>query len=105
MQFRYNYRGMGEWLVGPESQAMVRAKAVEAATIYQAIVAKRTGALSESAQVSTRIGGLSGRRWFGVLTVGDGVDYGASHEFGTDDGDERITAAAHDLRVVLENLQ
>lgn len=100
MDFRYNYRGMGEWLVGPEAQQLVRSKAVEAQALYQAIVAKRTGALAASAQVTTRIGGLSGRRWIGVLTVGEDLDYGASHEFGTKDAQQ----AANDLKAVLAAL-
>lgn len=92
--------------------------------LYVEQVAKRTGRLAASAHVSTEIGGVDQDRWVGVLTVGgDGVDYAASHEFGTkadvegpvqESGggahnlDDVVRTgghhAAHDLNRVLEEL-
>lgn len=95
--FRYDYRGIGRWMVGPECRALVEAKANEAARLYQGIVAKRTGELAASAHVSTRINDIGGRRCAGVLTVE--APYAASHEYGTQYED-----AAHDLNVVLSML-
>lgn len=72
--------------------------------LYQAQVMKRTGALAASAHHSTDIGGILHDRWVGVMTAGGigprgGVDYAASHEFGTD-----FVDAAHDMNVVLDEL-
>lgn len=89
-----------EWLVSPRCRSIV----FEAAELYQAlyreIVSKRTGALARSARVST---GLEVDRWVGHMEVGSATAfYGASHEFGTDDGDEHITAGHHDLNTILD---
>lgn len=79
--------------------------------LYQAQVAKRTGALAASAHASTEIGGIRHDRHIGVLTVGEGLDYGAAHEFGVGDhpgsvhnlnGLNAIHPAAHDLNRILE---
>jgi hypothetical protein len=88
---------IAEWLVGP----IARSIAFEAGELYEAlyreVVAKRTGRLAASTHVSTDIGG---DRWVGFLTVT--APYAASHEFGTDDGDERIIAGHHDLNRILD---
>jgi hypothetical protein len=90
-------------------------RAQTAAALYQAHVAKRTGALAASAHPSTEIGGVRHDRHIGVLTVGGGsVDYALAHEFGTGDHPQSthnldrvsndITHAARDLNHVLEEL-
>ena len=95
-RFQPNYRGVGEWLLGPECRRLVELKATQAQGIYRGVVAHRTGALAASADVSTYVGGSRQDRWVGRLTVGDGIDYGASHEFGT-----RHQRAHDDLNQVL----
>lgn len=91
-----------EWLKGPECKAIVGRQGNRALEIYRDIVAKRTGELAGSATVDTHIGGKRNDRWVSTLTVR--APYAASHEFGTDDGDEHIAAGAHDLNVVLNAL-
>jgi hypothetical protein len=108
-----------EILMGSELRHICDSRANTALLLYQAQVAKRTGALAAAAHAHTEIGGNTSDRWIGVLTVGgDGVDYGASHEFGRgehpgsiredatkDDPDAGIIQhPAHDLNVVLESL-
>ena len=75
------YRGLGDWLVGPECNRLVFAQASHAQLVYQALVAKRTGQLARSAKVSVVRGG-KGDRWVGRVTVT--APYAASHEFGHD---------------------
>ena len=82
----------------PESRIPEIAEKAQA--LYQAQVAKRTGALSESAVAYTEIGGMKHDRHIGVLHVGGTVSYAASHEFGTTHG----VHPAHDLNRVLEEL-
>ncbi|MFT4202192.1 hypothetical protein [Gordonia sp. (in: high G+C Gram-positive bacteria)] len=77
---KYGYQGLGKWLTGPECRRLVSRKASEAAMVYQALVAKRTGRLARSAKHSTVIGGAKGDRWVGRVTVD--APYAASHEFG-----------------------
>ncbi|MFI7191477.1 hypothetical protein ACIBQ0_17220 [Nocardia nova] len=90
---------------GPQMQALVESRGQRAKAIYQQIVSKRTGRLARSARVDTFIGGRKRDRWVSRLTIGgDTVPYGASHEFGVDDGDEHIRAGFHDLNVVLNQL-
>lgn len=85
--------------------------------LYQSIVAKRSGALADSAHVHTEIAEVykGEPRWVGVLTVGgDGVDYGAAHEFGYGDKPNSIqdldrqqnvvVSGSHDLNRVLDLL-
>jgi len=82
--------------------------------LYQATVAKRTGALAASAHATTEIGGARSDRHIGVLLVGGrGVDYSLAHEFGVGDhpasvhnldGKQRVEVAADDLQRVLEEL-
>lgn len=111
-------------LRGERVRSIVFEIAELAHVLYVEQVAKRTGQLAASAHVSTEIGGVEQDRWVGVLTVGGrGVDYAASHEFGTQadvegpvqesaDGvhnlDDVVRTgghhAAHDLNRVLEEL-
>lgn len=93
-----------QWLVGPECKRLVESTTHTAEMLFQAEVAKRSGDLARSSRVEMVIGGKKADRWEGHLTVGNGLDYGAAHEFGTDDGDENIQAGAHDLTVVLNQL-
>lgn len=93
------------WLVSDECKRLVESTTHTAQMLYQAVVAKESGDLARTARVSMFIGGRNSDRWVGQLTVGGrGVDYGASHEFGTDDGDMNIQPGAHDLNVVLNQL-
>lgn len=97
-------RAVRDLLVSPEMRALMFEKAEEAQAIYREIVAKRTGRLARSARVETFKGGVRhpGDRWSARLIVE--ARYAASHEFGTDDGDQGIIAGAHDLNVVLNAL-
>ena len=83
-------------LLSDRMRTIMSAEAGRAQDLYQGIVAHRTGRLAASARVSVFIGGKATDRWVGRLTVGEGITYGASHEFGTGVG-----AAAHDLNRVL----
>lgn len=100
-------------LLSPRMQAIVLERVELAKALYQAQVAKRTGALAASAHADTHIGGARHDRHVGTLTVGGGLGYGAAHEFGVGDhpasvhnldGPNRIQDAAHDLNRVLEEL-
>lgn len=76
--------------------------------LYQAKVAKRTGALARSARAHTEIGGKHKNMWVGVVTVG--TSHGLPHEDGAnvplfgDRNDSHRQKAARDLNFVLENL-
>src|SRR4051812_37313927 len=108
--------GIGEALVGNGMRRAVEERINMALLLYQAQVAKRTGALAASAHATTELGPvLKGQdRWVGVLTVGGrGVDYALPHEFGRGehpgsihnlDGEQSVQRAADDLNVVLEQL-
>ncbi|WP_458317111.1 hypothetical protein [Mycolicibacterium brisbanense] len=117
--YRYPNRAIGEVLVSPQLRRVVEERVHTALALYQAQVAKRTAALARSARASTAIEPvLKGQpRWVGTLTAGgEGVDYGATHEFGrgehagsidadpSDPDAGTIQHGAHDLNVVLENL-
>lgn len=91
-----------QWLLGNTARSMVREAAEIAQALYQGRVAKRTGRLARSARVETFKGGVHQDRWCGRLIVD--APYAASHEFGHDDGDTNIGAAAHDLNAVLNEL-
>jgi len=92
-------------LLSSQMRALMRERAEIAQAIYRDIVAKRTGRLARSARVETRIGGRQKDRWVGVLTIGGSeAPHGLPHEFGTDDGDTNVQAAAHDLNQVLNML-
>ncbi|MCX8559774.1 hypothetical protein OS122_02525 [Mycolicibacterium mucogenicum] len=117
--YRYPNKAIGAVLVGSELRRAVEERTHTALALYQAQVAKRTGALASSARASTSIEPvIKGQaRWVGTLTVGgDGVDYAAAHEFGRGEHPGSVLAdandpdagiiqhGAHDLNVVLENL-
>lgn len=117
--YRYPNRALGAVLVSSELRRIIEERTHTALMLYQAQVAKRSGALARSARVHTAIEPVvKGQpRWVGTLTVGgDGVDYAAAHEFGRGDrpgsvdGDPNdpdagiIQHGAHDLNVVLESL-
>lgn len=91
-------------LKSSEMRALMFERGEIAQAIYQEIVAKRTGRLARSARVETFLGGdrRPNDRWCARLIVT--ATYAASHEYGTDDGDEDIRAGAHDLNVVLNQL-
>lgn len=93
-----------EILLSDRMRSLMRIRAGVAQDLYQGIVAKRTGALAASARIETFIGGKLNDRWCGRLIVGEPIAYGAAHEFGTDNGDERIVAGARDLNQVLNML-
>jgi len=102
---------LAQALLGAPMRRCVEERAHIAALLYQAEVAKRTGALARTAHAGTEIGGIHNDRVIGVVTIGRGVDYGASHEFGTDaqfddDGEptRAATSGARDLNAVLEQL-
>lgn len=99
MDFEYDKFGYGKWLKGPEWAGILEATLVNAEAIYSTIVAKRTGRLSASPTLDIEMGGKKQDRLEGVMTVGVGLGYGASHEFGT--AEQR---AAHDLQVTLNAL-
>lgn len=86
-----------DWLVSAECRSLMFEKAEIAEAIYREVVAKRTGRLAASTHVTTEI---EGDRWIAMMTVL--APYAASHEFGTDDGDERIVAGHHELNHVLD---
>lgn len=97
MDFDYDYRGMGEWLKGPEARELVQSRAARAEELYQSIVARRTGKLAASTRVELSIGGARNDRWVADMVVGQ--SYAASHEFGT-----QFQADADDLNAVLSML-
>ncbi|MEA1795116.1 hypothetical protein [Rhodococcus qingshengii] len=109
--YQPNHAGIGELLKGNQMRSLVRERTEIAEALYRGRVARRTGMLARDTRVSTFLGGplnnmAKGDRWVGRLTVGNQrVEYGASHEFGTDDGDEQIVAGAHDLPAVLAELR
>lgn len=73
---------LAEILVSQQMRDIVSDKANLARDLYQAIVAKRTGALAASARAHTEIEPvIKGQpRWVGYLTVG--TDHALPHEFG-----------------------
>lgn len=111
-------------LKSPKMARIVRLKTEYAKTRYRAIVAKRSRRLAASARVKLSIGGYKNDRWVGQLIVGEGLKYGASHEFGhvaarsTESGQyversparrravrKRKARAAKDLKRVLRSLR
>lgn len=107
---------LAEILVSEQMRAIVSEKANLARDLYQAIVAKRTGALAASARAHTEIEPvIKGQpRVVGYLTVGGGLDYALAHEFGRgehegsihdlDSGHDIVQKASDDLNRVLEEL-
>lgn len=86
-----------EWLVSPRARSIMFEAGELYEALYREIVAKRTGRLAASTHVSTV---LERGRWTGYMAVG--APYAASHEYGTDDGDEGVVAGAHDLNLILD---
>lgn len=104
-----------DFLVGAQCRGIITERTNTALLMYQATVAKRSGALAGAAHASIGRGGVKNDRWVGTLSVGDlgvGVDYVLAHEFGADErfdgnrGDPSFdeTEGAHDLNTVLETL-
>lgn len=100
-------------MLSAEMEAIVRERAETAKALYQASVAKRTGALAASARADVVIGGVRHDRHVGIVTVGEDLGYGLAHEFGVGDhpgsvhnldGPNQVMAAANDLNRVLEGL-
>lgn len=92
-------------LLSSQMRALMFERAEIAQAIYRDIVAKRTGRLARSARVETFRGGRLNDRWKSRLIVGGSeAPYGLAHEYGFDDGDTRIGAAARDLNRVLNML-
>lgn len=71
-----------ELLKGPKMWAVVRAKTEFAKVTWQILVAKRSRKLMGSARTTVTIGGYKSDRPVGRLVVGQGLDYGAAHQFG-----------------------
>lgn len=111
-------------LKGSKMFAVVSTKTELAKIRYQMIVAKRTRKLMQSARVTVRIAGYKNDRPVGQLTAGQGLRYGASHEFGhkfrrnsasgqfvARDGKRRRgvrtnkATGAHEMRQVLRSLR
>lgn len=109
--------GLAELLLSEDMRGFVAEIAGYGEDLYQAQVAKDSGDLARSATSFTEIGGEHRDRHVGVILVGGrGVDYAASHEFGTnaevegpaEPGEETVVTgghhAAHDLDVVGQQL-
>lgn len=75
-------RALAEILLEPKMWNIVRSRTELAKLLYQSIVAKRSRRLAASARVTVQIGGYDNDRPVGRLTVGEGLRYGAAHEFG-----------------------
>lgn len=107
-------QALAEALTSPQMHAAVEERINTAAMLYQAEVAKRTGALAAAVHTHVGIGGIGHDRMVGELVVGGAgprgkVDYGAAREYGADvvvDGERHVAAneAHHDLQQVLEQL-
>ena len=96
------YRGFSEALKSPEMRRVVQSSTNTALMLYQAQVAKQSGSLARSARAQVALGGVNRDRWVGSLVVGEGLSYGAAHEFGTEGKDQKN--AADDLEKVLKML-
>lgn len=95
-------QALGAILMGSPMRRLMQEKTEIAQAFYVDEVTKRTGQLARAARVETFVGGLRNDRWCGRLIVdSQQAEYAASHEYGVDDGDARVTAGAHDLNMVL----
>jgi hypothetical protein len=83
-------------LIGPRMQAIVLERAEVAKALYQAQVAKRTGRLAASAHADTHVGGARHDRHVGTLTVGEGLAYGAAHQFGHSQDEAHLFGSTHE---------
>lgn len=97
------FPGFGQVLMSQQYRRLLESHANTAAMLYQAVVAKRSGALARDVRVHTRVGGLANDRWVAQLIVGEQIDYGASHEFGT--AAKNHENRAKDLDKVLQMLR
>jgi hypothetical protein len=109
MEINLNPEFLGEYLKGPEIEAVLTEIGEgKALPLAKAKIAKRSGALADSAEFHTEIGGIRNDRHIGVLTVGQGLAYGAAHEFGAGDHPgstgRHHNPPAHELDAVLEEL-
>lgn len=87
------------WLLSAECRALVFDRGELAEAMYREVVAKRTGRLAASTHVTTAI---EGDRWIAMMTAL--APYAASHEFGTDNGNEHIQPGHHEMNHVLDLL-
>jgi phage gpG-like protein len=71
-----------ELLVSVRMREIVFDRAVTGQMLYQVRVAKESTKLARTARAFTEIGGKRQDRWIGTVLVGEGLEYGASHEFG-----------------------
>lgn len=69
-------------LASPRMFELVRQRTEVAKVLWQSAVAKRTRRLRASARVTVGIGGYNNDRPIGRLTIGEGLRYGAAHQFG-----------------------
>lgn len=100
---RHGFRGVGEVLMGQPMKRLMESRANTVAMLYQASVAKRSGALARDVRVTTRIGGTANDRWVGQVIVGENIIHDLPHEFGwTESGDRQ--AGAKDLKQALGRL-
>lgn len=88
-----------EWLLSPECRALMFDRGLLAEAIYREVVAKRTGRLAASTHVTTEV---EDDRWIAMMTAT--APYAASHEFGTDDGDQHIEPGHHEMNHTLDLL-
>lgn len=99
---------VGEFMMSQRCRDIVSERAELAALLFQAEVAKRTGALARTAKAHTEVGGKRHDRWVGVVSVASGsVYYEAAHEFGyTSKGKDggHFIPGHHDLNIVLGQL-
>lgn len=98
----YTNDGVLGLMKSPEMRALMREKAELVEALYREIVAKRTGRLARSTRIETHFGGNNNDRWEATVIVGEGVPYGAPHEFGYDDGDVGVYAGHRDLNRALD---
>ena len=97
------------WLQSLRCREICFAIAETGQRLFQARVAKRSGALALTAHAHTELGGVRQDRWIGVLSVHGTIEYEAAHEFGYTSrkgrrAKQRYIAGAHDLNAVLEEL-
>ncbi len=69
-------------LLSSRMRTLVWERTELARTRWRAVVAKRSGRLAASARVKITYDGVKHDRPIGTLIVGEGLAYGAAHEFG-----------------------
>jgi hypothetical protein len=100
---------VGLFMKSPRCREICHDVADMAMMLYQAEVAKRSGALARTAHARTEIGGRFHDRWIGVMSASSaGVAYEAAHEFGYQKalpqgtlGPREFIPGFHDMNVVL----